>query len=103
MLISYIQTTLFFRYCNPRTLSTFATFSLFSCVDVVSSDICDEDQEKRDYVRSISKNAWRGLDWFRPSQRVIDLRPVSLYYVVGKLVAPDELWVVTYIDWRTAL
>jgi hypothetical protein len=31
------------------------------------------------------------LDWFRPSRRVIALRPVLLYYVVEKLVTPGEL------------
>jgi hypothetical protein len=31
-------------------------------VDVLSSDICDDDQEKRDYTRSISKKARRGFD-----------------------------------------
>jgi hypothetical protein len=67
-------------------------------VDVVSSDIYDEDGEKRDYARSISKKARRVLDWFKPSRRVIALRLVSLYYTVGELVAPDELQVATYID-----
>jgi hypothetical protein len=43
------------------------------------------------------------LDWFRLSQRVIALHPISLYYVMEKLVALDELRVATYIDWRTAL
>jgi hypothetical protein len=43
------------------------------------------------------------LDWFRPSRRVIALRPVLLYYAMEKLVAPDELWATTYIDWRTTL
>jgi hypothetical protein len=52
---------------------------------------------------NLKKETMRFLDWFRPSQRVIDLRPVSLYYAVEKLVAPDELWVASYIDWRTAL
>jgi hypothetical protein len=44
----------------------------------------------------------RGLDWFMPSREVIALRPVLLYYVVEKLVASDELWAATYIDWETA-
>jgi hypothetical protein len=51
-----------------------------ACVDVVSSDIFHEDQEKRDYARSILKKTRQSLDWFRPSRRVITLRPVSLYY-----------------------
>jgi hypothetical protein len=72
-------------------------------IDVVSSDICDEDREKRDYARSISKKTWRGLDWFSLSRRVITLRSVLMYYTVKKLVAPDELRAATYIDWRTAL
>jgi hypothetical protein len=53
-------------------------------VDVVSSDICDEDWKKHDYVRSILKKVQQGLDWVRPSERVIDLRPISLYYAVKK-------------------
>jgi hypothetical protein len=39
----------------------------------------------------------RDLDWFSPSQRVIVLRLVLLYYVVEKLVASDELRATTYI------
>jgi hypothetical protein len=72
-------------------------------VNIVSSDICDEDRKKRDYARSISKNAQQCLDWSRPSRRVIALRPVSLYYAIGKLVASDKLQTATYIDWKTAL
>jgi hypothetical protein len=64
---------------------------------------CDVDQEKRDCVRSISKKTLQGLDWFRPSQRVIAMHPVLLYYVVKGLVAPDKLWTAIYIDWKTAL
>jgi hypothetical protein len=37
------------------------------------------------------------LDWFRPSRRVITLRPILLYYAVERLVAPDELRAATYI------
>jgi hypothetical protein len=37
-------------------------------VDVVSSDTCDEDREKRDDVRSISRMNTISLDWFRPSR-----------------------------------
>jgi hypothetical protein len=44
-----------------------------------------------------------GLDWFRPSQRVMPLRPVLLYYAVEKLVTSDELRAATYIVWRTDL
>jgi hypothetical protein len=72
-------------------------------VNVVTSDICDEDLEKRDYARSISKKTQRGLDWFKPSWRVIALHPALLYYAMKRLVAPDELWAATYIDCRTAL
>jgi hypothetical protein len=67
-------------------------------VDVVSSDIFDEDREKHDYTRSISKNARGDVDWFRPPRGAIGLRPVSLYYAVGKLVKPDKLRAATYID-----
>jgi hypothetical protein len=45
-------------------------------VDVMSSDTCDEDQEKCDDARSISKINTTSLDWFRPSHGVIALRPV---------------------------
>jgi hypothetical protein len=38
-----------------------------------------------------------------PSQRVIALRPLSLYYTVEKLVALDELRAATYINWRTPI
>jgi hypothetical protein len=65
---------------------------------VVPSNIFDEDREKYDYARSISKKAHRGLDWFRPSRGVIALRLVSLYYAVGKVITPNELRTVTYID-----
>jgi hypothetical protein len=63
----------------------------------------DEDQSKRDYARSISRKTRRCLDWFRPSQRVIALHPVSLYYTVEKLVVSDELLAATYIVKRTTL
>jgi hypothetical protein len=72
----------------------------------MSSDICDKDLEKHDHERSISKKTRWDLDWFRLSQRVIALRPVLMYYAVKKfikLVAPDELQSVTYIDWRIDL
>jgi hypothetical protein len=45
-----------------------------------------------------SRKTRRGLDWFRPSRRVIALRPVSLCYVVKKLAVSDKLWIATYID-----
>jgi hypothetical protein len=48
----------------------------------------DQSQEKHNDV----------LDWFMPSQRVIVLRPVSLYYALEKLITPDELRVTTYIN-----
>jgi hypothetical protein len=57
----------------------------------MSSDICDEDWKKHDYVRSISKKTRWGLDWFRPSRRVIVLYPVLLYYAMKRLVVPNEL------------
>jgi hypothetical protein len=67
-------------------------------VDVVSSDICDENKKKYDYVRSISKKTWRDLDWCRHSRRVIGLCLVLLYYTVEEFIGLDELWVATYID-----
>jgi hypothetical protein len=45
----------------------------------------------------------RDLDWFKHSRKVITLRQVLLYYVVEKLVAPDELQTATYIVRRTGL
>jgi hypothetical protein len=72
-------------------------------VDVVSLDIYDEDREKRDYVRLILNKAQQCLDWFRLPRGVIVIRPVSLYYAVRELVAPDELRAATYIDWRIGL
>jgi hypothetical protein len=41
-------------------------------VDVVSSDTCVKDREKRDDARAIS----RMNQWFSPSRRVIAIRPV---------------------------
>jgi hypothetical protein len=40
---------------------------------------------------------WRDLDWFMPSQIVIALSPVLLYYVVERFVAPDVLRAAIYI------
>jgi hypothetical protein len=45
-------------------------------IDVVSSDTCDEDREKYDDARSISRMNTTGLDWFRSSRGVIALRLV---------------------------
>jgi hypothetical protein len=42
---------------------------------------------------------WQDLDWFRPSQEVITLRLVLLYYAVEKLVAPDVLQAAIYVVW----
>jgi hypothetical protein len=39
----------------------------------------------------------RNLDWFKPSQSVIALHPVLLYYAMENLVAPDELRAATFI------
>jgi hypothetical protein len=69
----------------------------------VSSDIYDKDRVKHDHARSISKKTRQDIDWFRPSRKVIALRSILLYYAMEKLVAPDELRVTTYIDWRIAL
>jgi hypothetical protein len=44
-------------------------------VDVSSLDTYDEDQGKRDDVRSISRINTAVLDWFRPSHEVIVIRP----------------------------
>jgi hypothetical protein len=63
----------------------------------------DEDQRKCDYARSILRKTRRGLDWFRPSRRVIAICPVSLYYAMEKLVALYELRAATYIVKRIAL
>jgi hypothetical protein len=45
-------------------------------VDVVSSDTYDEDQEKRDDVRSILSINTASLECFRPSHEVIVIRTV---------------------------
>jgi hypothetical protein len=73
-LLLMLITCLFFYPSNVQVLVLLVSMTF------VSSDICDEDREKRDYVRSISKNTRRDLDWFRPSRRVISLRPVLMYY-----------------------
>jgi hypothetical protein len=74
------------------------TSSWHASVDVVSSDICDEDQEKCDYTRSISKKTRQDLDWFMLFRRVIAIRPVLLYYTVEEFVTTNELRGTTYID-----
>jgi hypothetical protein len=74
------------------------TPSWHASVDVVSSDICDEDREKCDYTRSISKNTRQDLDWFMLSRRVIVIRPVLLYYAVEEFVTTNKLRGTTYID-----
>jgi hypothetical protein len=63
----------------------------------------DEYRRKHDYARSISRKTLQGLDWSRPSQRVIVLYPVSLYYAVKKMVALNELRAAIYIVKRTGL
>jgi hypothetical protein len=74
------------------------TPSWHASVDVVSSDICDEDREKCDYTRSISKKTRQDLDWFMLSRRVIAIRPVLLYYAVEEFVTTNKLRGTTYID-----
>jgi hypothetical protein len=63
----------------------------------------DKDKRKHDYVKSISTKTGRGLEWFSPSQRVIGLHQILLYYAVKKLVASDKLQVATYIAKRITL
>jgi hypothetical protein len=46
--------------------------------------------------QSQGRTRW-DLDWFRPSQKVIAIYSVLLYYVVKKLVASDELRAATFI------
>ncbi len=67
-------------------------------VGIVSLDIFDEDREKYDYVRSISKKTRQDLDWFMLSRRVIAIRSVLLYYAVEEFVTTNELRGTTYID-----
>jgi hypothetical protein len=43
------------------------------CIDVSSSDIFDEDREKRDDARLTLQMNMVDLYWFRPSRRVIAL------------------------------
>jgi hypothetical protein len=50
--------------------------SILVFVDVSSSDTCDEDQEKHDDARSISRMNIVVLDWFRPSRGVIAIHLV---------------------------
>jgi hypothetical protein len=70
-------------------------------IDVSSSDICDKDRKKRDDARSISEEERDDLSWFEPSQEVITLRPVLLYYT-NEFDTPDRLWAAIFIVWRTA-
>jgi hypothetical protein len=42
----------------------------------VSLDICDEDQEKYDDIRSISRMNTVSLDWFNLSRGIIVIHPV---------------------------
>jgi hypothetical protein len=53
-------------------------------LDIMSSDICDGDQEKYDDVGSILKMNTVSLDWFRFSRGVIALRLIFavLYYKI---------------------
>jgi hypothetical protein len=51
-------------------------------INVLSSDIYDKDQKNCDDVRSILKMNMMVLYWFRLSQRVKVLCPVSLYYAI---------------------
>jgi hypothetical protein len=84
-------------------LSYKRVLEIYVFVDVVSSDICDEDQEKRDYARSISRMNTAG---FRLVQALSESNsPMSSIIVLccGKIGCPDELRAATYIVWRTAL
>jgi hypothetical protein len=57
-------------------------------IDVVPSDLCDEDQEKYDYARSISK---RNTMRFRLVQTLSEsnsLRPVLMYYAMKNSDCP---------------
>jgi hypothetical protein len=71
-------------------------------VDVSSSDICDENQEKHNNASSILRMNMMDLDRFGPSREVIALHLILLYYAI-KFDAPNKLWTNTYIVRRTAL
>jgi hypothetical protein len=49
-------------------------------VNVSSSDTYDEDREKHNDARLISRMNTTILDWFRPSYGLIAIRPVFLLY-----------------------
>jgi hypothetical protein len=76
--------------------------SWHASVDVSSSNICDENREKRNNARSILRMNTMDLDRFRSSRKVIVLRLILLYYAI-KFDAPNKLWITTYIVRRTAL
>jgi hypothetical protein len=58
------------------------------CVDIWSSDTWS--RIERNVMMQYQSRGWTWwvLDWFRPSRRVIAIRPVLLYYAV------EKLWVV---------
>jgi hypothetical protein len=72
-LMSNVQGAMIFPYGSWALPLSWCT-----TVDISSSDTCDEDQEKRDDVRSISKRNTTILDWFRPSRGVIVLHQVCV-------------------------
>jgi hypothetical protein len=64
--------------------------------DVSLSGFLNKDREKRGDARSISEMNMVSLLWFTPPRRVIDLRPVLLYYAI-KFDTPDRSWDATFI------
>jgi hypothetical protein len=51
-------------------------------IDISLSDICNDDQDKCDDVKSILRMDTINLNWFKLSHAVILLRPVLLYYAI---------------------
>jgi hypothetical protein len=70
-------------------------------IDISSSDICNDDQDKCDDVKSILRMNTINLNWFKLSHAVILLRPVLLYYAI-KFDVLKRLWTVIFIVCRTA-
>jgi hypothetical protein len=59
----------------------------------IGRNVTMQDQSQRKNVTILS--------WFEPSQEVITLRPVLLYYT-NEFDTPDRLWAAIFIVWRTA-
>jgi hypothetical protein len=54
--------TIFYLHFFELKKVLFELLKILKFIDIVTLDICDEDWEKCDYVRSISKKTRQGLD-----------------------------------------